>query len=79
MRRVLQSVATVIFLSGAPFATAQNPNANDTANLGADNANGRNPTSAPEIRTVAAGAVGILVVGGIALLTTRRRAHATKI
>jgi hypothetical protein len=35
--------------------------------------------TAPEIHPAAAGAVGILLVGGIALLTTRRRSPASKI
>jgi hypothetical protein len=65
-----------MFLSAAPFARAQNDHANDAADLGPDNAP-RN--SAPEIHPVTAGAVGILVIGGIALLTTRRRARAAKI
>ena len=72
-RTVAITLATGMFLSIAPFATAQNANANDNA------FDATSKHSAPEIRAVAAGAVGILVVGGIALLTTRRRAHASKI
>jgi hypothetical protein len=83
MRKTLKVAATCLlmgmFLSPIAAMAAPNDNANDTANLGPDNASGRNPHSTPEIHPVAAGAVGILVVGGIALLTTRRRAHATKI
>jgi hypothetical protein len=73
MPTVLKTAAAsllIVCLSAAPFAVAQNGNANDQAS------DATSKHSVPEIRTVAAGAVGILVVGGIALLTTRRRGQA---
>jgi hypothetical protein len=76
------AVATLLmgmFLSATVATAAPNDNANPNGSDNAADGNAYGPdkkTTAPEIHPVAAGAAGILVIGGLALLTTRRRAHA---
>jgi len=68
----LSLLASTLLFSIPTFSVAQDVNANDNAIEKGNNGK----KSAPEINPVAAGAVGMLVVGGLALLTTRRRSEA---
>ena len=68
----LSLLASTLLFSIPTVSFAQNANANDKAVEKSNNGK----KSAPEINPVAAGAVGMLVVGGLALLTTRRRSEA---
>jgi hypothetical protein len=68
----LSLLASTLLFAIPTVSLAQNTNANSNATDKSNNGK----KSAPEINPVAAGAVGMLVVGGLALLTTRRRSEA---
>ena len=68
----LSLLASTLLFSIPTVSFAQNANANDKALKRATTAR----SLRLKINPVAAGAVGMLVVGGLALLTTRRRSEA---
>jgi len=72
MRILLKSAASLLF-TGMFFTVAIALGASGNANQKPSEASTESRGTAPEIHPVTAGAAGILVVGGIALLTARRR------
>ena len=72
----LAKPASAFFLTGMFFTvTAATIALSGNSNPKPTEAASEKKNTAPEIHPAAAGAVGILIVGGIALMTTRRRAR----
>jgi hypothetical protein len=77
--RILLKSAAGLLLTGMFFTVVSAFDLGGSPNPKPADSTGETRTTAPEIHPVTAGAVGVLLVGGIALLTTRRRARPAKL